>query len=147
MLSIIILIFVVLCFTTARERMKSSREWFARFKFGDTLASFFWGFWREKPWFIPNDKILQKRTLLVSLQRIGENSDTFRFTIVLGEFAGNPSSQFLQCLSKLFETMNETVEWCTLKLSASIRVQSSQSSPSTARWNPMVDLFLAYLPS
>ena len=75
---------------------------------------FGWNTWRnpnllsfdvfeENSRFIVSDEILQERSLLVSQQHIGENSDTFGF-VVDGEFVGDPPSQF-PYVSELFETI------------------------------------------
>ena len=50
--------------------------------------------------------VTRELSLLVSLQQIGENSDTFSF-VEVGEFVGDPSSQF-PYFSEFFETTNDT---------------------------------------
>lgn len=43
--------------------------------------------------FIPSNEILQKWSLFILLQQIGENSDMFDF-VVIEKFVGDSSSQF-----------------------------------------------------
>ena len=85
--------------------------------------------------------------MLVSLQQIDENSDTFGF-VVVGEFEGDPSSQF-PYFSELFKTTIDGRIF-TLKSSANILELSFRPLPRLpkvpGRRNLMVDLFVLHLP-
>ena len=81
--------------------------------------------------------ILQERNLLVSLQQIGENSDTFGF-VVAEEFVGELSSQFPIFSSFLRRRM---AEWPSLKSSAIVLVVKLSSSTTAAKsdWSSKFD--------
>lgn len=116
---------------------------------GETQTFFFFEVSEEKPWFISkiHDKIFQKQTSLVSLQQISENSNMFDF-IVVGEFVDNLSSQF-PYLFKFFEMTNNS--WIVYIDRPAFELWSFRLFPRLPkvpdRRNPMVDFFLAYLPS
>ena len=108
--------------------------------------SFGWNTWRnpnllsfnvfeEKPWFIPSDEILQERVcsfLCIKSVKIRTRS-------VIGEFVGDPSSQF-PYFSELFERTNDGR---MVHMEVFDQLSGSQRLPKVpGRRNLMVDLLI-----